>query len=79
MSKWIEINLPYGPIYTNCTLEEEDSFCERKLNKPGTLIEIEDGSQYLIGHINVVAGVCDDCVEFERDMIVVRYKVVWEK
>jgi hypothetical protein len=55
------------------------SFCGRKLNQPGTLIEVKiDGElkQLLIGDINTLGGVCDDCMDFGRDVIVVRYKVL---
>ena len=58
------------------------SFSGLGLNKPGVLIEIECGNkteQYLIGDINCIRGVCDDCVAFEKDVIVKRYKIVWEK
>lgn len=39
---------------------------------------MEDGSEYLIGHINQLRGVCDDCTEFGKDEIVKAYKIVWE-
>lgn len=58
------------------------SFSGRKLNQPGTLIEVEVGgqvSQYLIGDINTVRGVCDDCCGFDCDALVKRYKIVWSK
>jgi len=63
------------------------SFCGLGLDKPGVLIEVEeqdtDGNledvQYLIGDINPSRGVCDDCTAFDKDAIVKRYKVVWEK
>lgn len=52
------------------------SFCGLDLNKPGTIVETDEG-QYLIGHINETRGVCDDCVQFEHDTIIKRYKIVW--
>ncbi len=58
------------------------SFSGIGLNKPGTLVEVElDGKlyQFLIGHINNVRGVCDDCVQFDRSTIVKRYKVIWSE
>lgn len=45
---------------------------------PGVLVEMEDGEQYLIGHMNRYAGVCDCCIKFDPDTIVRRYKVVWK-
>jgi len=77
MSKWKNINIPFGPIYAWAPgMKEGDSFSKRDLNKPGTLIELKNGKQYLIGDINVMRGVCDDCVAFESSTIVKRYKVL---
>jgi hypothetical protein len=59
-----------------------NSFCGRGLNNPGTLIEVEENgklSEYLIGDINVNCGVCNDCVAFNSNAIVKRYKIVWTK
>lgn len=60
---------------------KKESFSGLGLNKPGTLIEVKVGDevkQYLIGHINPICGVCDDCCEFDsRTAIVLRYKVIW--
>lgn len=58
--------------------ENQKSFCGRELNKPGTLIEVLIGKelkQLLIGDINSLGGVCDDCMGFDKNAIVVRYKV----
>lgn len=54
-----------------------NSFTGRGLNKPGTIIEMADGSIELIGTINDIAGICNDCVRFEREEVVVRYAVVY--
>ena len=62
-------------------------FCEKELNQPGTLVEIEWGEGFskeknrtlLIGDINKVCGVCDDCTAFPEDAKVLRYKKVLEK
>lgn len=71
MSDWIELNLPYWRPY-----DEGESFEENGLNKPGTLIETEHGT-FLIGHINPLRGVCDDCTEFGNETFVKRYKIIW--
>ena len=59
------------------------SFSGLGLAKPGTLIEVEyDGklNQYLIGHINDEAGICDDCKAFIKNKTIVkRYKIVWQE
>lgn len=58
--------------------EDKKSFTGRKLNVPGTIVEMEDGSIEFIGTMNVIAGVCNDCVAFERDdLLVKRYALVY--
>ena len=59
--------------------QNKDGFCDRELNKPGTLIELDNGKQYLIGNINNIRGVCDDCTAFDSTSIVKRYKVIWNE
>lgn len=76
--EWIPINLPFkaGYDHVNDQAVEKDSFTKRGLNKPGTLIEMEDGTRYLIGDINPLGGECDDC-PIDKRTIIKRYKVVW--
>lgn len=74
---WVECGLPYGGVYADNPFRELDSFRKRELNQPGTLIELENGEQYLIGDINPILGVCDDCTDFAPECIVKRYRVVW--
>jgi hypothetical protein len=83
--KWIEINLPFESHEHTETGAYKDSFSGRGLNKPGTLIEIEETfhhnktrTQHLIGDINVNRGVCDDCTAFQHDAIVTKYAVVFK-
>lgn len=62
--------------------QKQLSFCGRGLNKPGTLIEVVIGGKtetFLIGDVNCLGGVCDDCMMFDRSVIVKRYAVVWER
>jgi hypothetical protein len=73
---WITFNKPYGPIYSK-KFEDRDSFSKRHLNKPGTLIETDDGV-FLIGDINPLRGVCDDCIGFKPEVIVKKYKIIYE-
>lgn len=40
----------------------------------GTVVEI-DGREFLIGDINELGGVCDDCMDFEYEAIVTQYRV----
>jgi len=77
--------IKYDEEYERIIAEEKDrtskmSFVGMGLNKAGTLIEVESGdetSQYLIGDINKLQGVCDDCMAFDANAIVKRYKIVW--
>lgn len=34
--------------------------------------------RFLIGNINELGGVCDDCREFPLDQPVIRYRTVWK-
>lgn len=49
----------------------------------GTLIQVKLASkekrEYLIGDINVLGGVCDDCMEFDKNSKVLKYKVLFKK
>lgn len=56
--------------------ESKKSFIGNGLNKSGTLIELEDGRQFLIGEINTTGGICDHCLAFNREIIIKRYKVL---
>jgi hypothetical protein len=73
LGDWFELNLPYW-----CRKNDGQSFEGLDLNKPGTLIETDSGI-FLIGHINPLKGVCDDCVEFSTETIVKRYKIIWSE
>ena len=74
-NEWTECNLPFGPVWSKDYKTPVDSFTFRGLNKPGTLIDTAMG-KYLIGHINVLGGSCDDCMEFSVDTIIIRYKII---
>jgi len=71
MSEWIECGLPYR------TYDGAPSF-EETAPQPlaGLLIETEHG-QHLIGNINELRGVCDDCTEFGGETVVRRYRIIW--
>lgn len=51
--------------------------------QPGMLVEVGFKDEvstetYLIGDINTLAGVCDDCTAFKKSTTtVIRYAVVW--
>lgn len=62
-------------------LQAKACFMYSPLNKPGVLIKVQDNEvgedgqpippmQYVIGDINHLAGVCDDCTAFNDDAIV---------
>jgi len=46
--------------------------------RPGVQVEMADGKQYLIGDVNRLGGVCDDCSAFDSIDIVARYRVLVE-
>jgi len=74
-NEWKKLNLPYGPVWDKKFIKEKDSLTKRELNKAGTLIDTKYG-KFLIGDINKLKGICDDCVAFEYETIVKRYKVI---
>lgn len=75
---WVDVSIPFGPSYDDSSGEfkEADSMHKRGLIAAGVLIEMEDGHTFLIGHVNELAGTCDDC-SIGKDSVVKRYKVVW--
>jgi hypothetical protein len=84
-TKWIEVNIPFGPVYNEELTDgpdglfpQLDSFEKRGLNVPGTLIELQDGRQYLIGDILSDRDSAGEWqTAFEARDIVKRYKVVF--
>jgi hypothetical protein len=71
---WVEFNGPYsGPS----SASHPASFLGRGLSRPGTLIEMADGRQHLIGHVNEQGGCCNCCPGFGGTDVVRRYRVVW--
>jgi len=77
IGKWIK----FGQSWREFSTPDENGGCG--LAKPGTAIEIIPKSEknqkrrvFLIGDINRHGGVCDDCMDFDRDSTVTRYKIV---
>ena len=75
--EWIELGIPFGPVWSREPHHEMDSLQHRGLSKAGVLIEMINGKRLLIGHINDMGGTCDDCTEIKERDIVARYCVVW--
>jgi hypothetical protein len=71
--------LPFGPVYDDKTPDEKDSFTKRGLAKVGTIVFMEDGENYLIGNINKMGGVCDDCMAFEKETRVLGYMILFKR
>lgn len=68
-----ELNEYYKALGEQRQKEKERSFCGQGLNVPGTIIQFSDGSQELLGTINCIGGICNDC-EFEwEEKIITRY------
>jgi hypothetical protein len=63
--------------------ENRLSFSRSDLCRPGVEIEVRrrngDVKRMLIGDINRIGGVCDDCRDIENDDVVLKCRVVWEK
>lgn len=67
-------------------LEKQKSFCGRKLNRPGTLIEVQTNddqgeptvSRFLIGNLNPGNGCCGCCSLLADSDIVLRYAVIYD-
>lgn len=72
----VEIAAWQAEVAHACAENDAGCFTGRGLAQPGTLIEMADGSRFLIGDINQKGGDCDDCLAFLYDEIVARYKVV---
>ena len=66
MGNWIEVNLPWQSFrygHKGCSRGNQIS------------VQRKDGVfSFLIGDINECGGVCDDCMGFGRDDIVLRYR-----
>ena len=56
-----------------------EQFEKNGLIAPGVLVKMKNGERYLIGDINELRGVCDDCTAFGKTAIVVAYKVIWKE
>ena len=46
---------------------------EQHAGKVGLVVEMSDGETYLIGDINELRGVCDDCAAFRTNKTVVAW------
>jgi hypothetical protein len=50
-----------------------EEFMNHGLSVPGVIIDVDD-SEYLIGHINNIGGICNDCTMICDEDIVKRYR-----
>ena len=50
-------------------------FRHHGLAQPGVRIECSNGSEILIGDINTLGGVCDDCLAFDGDNVITKYQL----
>jgi hypothetical protein len=80
MSEWIEIGLPFGPVYdwnVAPQVGEVDSLHKRGLVRPGVLVRFESGDERLIGDVNSSLGECGCCQSISESSIVTHYRIVW--
>jgi hypothetical protein len=49
--------------------------------KPGTVLDLGGGNQVLVGHVNNLMGVCDDCRDFDPNKTVVQRlrQIAWKQ
>ena len=79
--QWIEVNLPFGPIYDADDYPDSglDSITERGLNRAGVLLKfVGDPKPTLIGHVNTSNGGCGCCSGISHGDLVTHYAIVWE-
>lgn len=60
--------------------EHDKSFYRTGMAKAGVMVEFESNGevvQRLIGHVNELGGVCNDCAEISAETTILRYRVVW--
>ncbi len=55
---------------------------EVRLNKqawygPGVVLHMADGKKYLVGDMNELGGVCDDCCDIGYHDIIIGYERIW--
>lgn len=63
--------------WTDCRMPWS-RFREAGFARAGTLIYVRSRSKpYLIGEINELGGVCDDCTAFDDGEVVTQYATVW--
>jgi hypothetical protein len=70
---WIEVNLPWE------TYGDGPSFVELVGQILGLEVLLEGREKsILVGSINSAGGVCGCCEGFDSDVVVLRYRRVWE-
>jgi hypothetical protein len=75
MSDWVEFNGRFS------SYDKDAPGLEQALGNDhlaGLLIELDDGSQELIGSINTNGGVCDCCRQVTPSTVVRRYRRVFD-
>lgn len=45
--------------------------------QPGDVLKLRSGQVVLVGDVNILLGVCDDCIDFDRGDIVA-VASIWE-
>lgn len=77
MSKWIDVNLPFGPEYSQGFAIRADTFLGRELMVPGIQIELDDGRRFLVGDVNTCGEMyISDEGEIAESTVVRRYRVL---
>lgn len=75
MSDWINVT-PQRTLYEFLKGGKAYSWKPFLENLVGVVVQTAEG-EYLIGDLNDMGGVCDDCAPF-GDEIVLKYKRIWD-
>lgn len=79
---WIDYNRTYREFTQDVVdpvgylVEWERTSIQRVGTNPRA--RVVEKQQTLIGHVNALGGICDDCPELHPQEIIHRYKRVWE-
>jgi hypothetical protein len=69
---WKDANVALGPSWNQHTGDDNPSLYSQELIRPGLVVEYDDGTREIVGHMNAARGRCD-CCNRGGDRIVRRY------
>jgi hypothetical protein len=90
-NEWIKVNLPWGPKWSTeldpkslTPRKNENSFQGRFDVVQGTVLRVRNAKpngrpleeEILIGHVNKLGGICDDCSYLDDEDIILEYRII---